>query len=468
MSPLSKKILTILYLLLGVVVCLMAHTPIDKKLVQKEIAAEFQQTFHVQEQRLEQQFQNLINHNLSNIPLDIDYYSVKNGKLETWSKQLFTAGKAPIDGKVLEALNGHYYSRVKRIDSVEYGLFHLLKTNISIQNEYIPNDFNPVYHLSKESILSIEKHDGYVPIYNLHNEVSFYLKIKNVDDLADLYWLYGVLIWATIGIFLGIKLDIQQWGKWQIVVLFIGLIVVRGVMIHFQFPKQLYEGKIFSPILYAQYAWAPSLGDMGINVLLALLTIRKILQYVSPQKRIFHPSVVVFLHSVWVVVFYGINSILVGLIINSTIKLNLPEWINFDLYTLCVGTILALLFYAWYSVWARLMALVYPSRKYKLAIACVPIIIGGIAIITQQGACSMVHVYTAVALTILYGLFLFFPLYNKVVSTGIFTFLITIPTTYIFYSTNTVKEHEKRQLLAEQISTQKDALLETRDRKSVV
>lgn len=295
----------------------------------------------------------------------------RNNTLVAWNDnqvsvpgEIITAGQ----GKpmVKKMSNGWYYWLTQNSDNFLTAGAFLIKRDYSIKNDYLVNDFNPLFgHLSG---VELTTKPGPYPIYSSAGEPLCYLEITEIPSPA-LWFTVTQLVLLVAG-FIAISLFIysfynnHKWFKNRSYLLFIcfltDLITVRLVQFGFQFPSTIYSTPLFSASWYSSSAIQPSLGDYLLNtIILFILGIvffikgsidSKITSKSNHVRKILGAAALVIIFLLTVAIQYLIGD----LILNSAFSLQLQNISGLTTGSLVGILIMLLLFVFYWLVTTRL------------------------------------------------------------------------------------------------------------------
>ncbi len=329
----------------------------------------------------------------------------KNEKLLFWSDNRFIPDYDLIAGnytiKFFELQNGYYifhrdfFKTNKEENKIEIFTYLPLQVRYSLQNKYLTPQVNPRIFPDKQ--LEISK--TFIPkkqIVTAENEYLFSLAYCIKKEPPHLYWLAVSLV-CFVGAFLMLFVFVWKWQDffqrkkyYEIFLLIFAFywLLVRWLMLRNQIPHSFWETDLFNPQFYASSSWSPSLGDLLINLLVALWIVfliqrnfpkTFIFQKVSPKKEIWAKYwvslLLIFLSYVSFYEIFGIfstiftNSQLV-LDISKNIHFHLPHWAAFGVFVL-LSTIYFLLLHLIGRLLIRFLDNHYPIFTLIFGIATI-------------------------------------------------------------------------------------------------
>lgn len=262
-----------------------------------------------------------------------------------------------IKSKFLVLKNGYFLCNYKKLDSLNIVALSLIKNNYQYQNQYLINSFQLNFSVLNNIEISHKKN-----IYNIYNRSSQFLfsiilnSNKENKNLISLIIIVLYLFAVFYLIFYIINLLKVINTKYKIIVFllsFVFLLFLRLITFYFKIPFSIYNSEIFSPIFYASSTLLPSLGDLFLNIILALFIYIFLVNNYNIYKpyfaKIFHfhllvrlfISIVIMLLTL--IVFMIAHYIFKSLIINSSISLSLDNIISFNYLSYIVYFVIAII-----------------------------------------------------------------------------------------------------------------------------
>lgn len=228
------------------------------------------------------------------------FYIFENGRLEYWSDFTFTPnardilGESPI--RVAEKKES-FYLLVKYAADQKHEVVYAIPLLIKypIVNEYLKNTANAQVFVSENFEISLDNNEGFLPV-SLSSESAplFYLKTQGNYSSFGVweYFAFNALFVLSILFFIAYlwracSMQVARFrhGKALLIVIGGGLLL-RFVMIFFNYPFAVLPVELFNPRNYASSFMNPSLGDLLFNVLFAFGIAAFIFVY-YPKIRLF-------------------------------------------------------------------------------------------------------------------------------------------------------------------------------------
>lgn len=225
------------------------------------------------------------------------YFIYRNDTLVLWSHNLYPVPEVLEPGQKLAGPlkfpNGWYASRFIAENEYVYLAVKPIKFEFPHQNNYLNDHFvrpfiqqksaQLTYNLSQADYV-IKKENGDAAIGLIYPDSK---KLVPPDITIILLFFVGI-----VALFSGYWLALS--GLWfrrspfiRFFLFALGLILIRMLMIEFEFPNTLYSTVLFGPELYASSEYFPSLGDFLLNslsILFMAITLPVIVPYGSKNR----------------------------------------------------------------------------------------------------------------------------------------------------------------------------------------
>lgn len=224
--------------------------------------------------------------------------------------------------------------------------------------------------------------------------------------------------------------------------------------------------EVFDPMIYASSTLLPSLGDLALHILTALMVTLAILQLTSIFK-IRKP--------IWIFVTYTITalfgffsadmirSLLRSLIANSNVSFDVTHLSTITVYTLLSVILISILFWIWYAITSTIYkSIKQPNKSFKYLI--VSLLIGLTFFIIFQrvdAQRSLNGLMPSLLFTIVASIFLFYATVRIKRKIGIYKYIVYILLFTFFYAASVQlfqenKEAEYLNLYASKLISNKD------------
>jgi two-component system, NtrC family, nitrogen regulation sensor histidine kinase NtrY len=374
--------------------------------------------------------------------------------------------------KILLLQNGWYLPIYKTKGDFLFVGLHLVKNNFVFENKYLENNFFEIYQLPKNAQIYItNKNAQLLEIRNDHLKESFFLSLAQRDGFTDgsilssILYAIGILVLIySILVFIVIRAN-----RFTFLLKLISIVVlvffVRWLSLNLSVFEQMYGSKLFDPSLYASSAYFPSLGDLGINALIFLMTvyfIKKIFLQNQPLPKGYNLVYGIVIMTGVYCFGWMINSLLQSLVESSKISLNINNLFEVTTFGIVGFICLGILFLA-FSQFSVLSLLILQKsdikRKSILVITGLGLLFIGVGHVLNEGdlifllwpACILLLCFLSVA----YNSKLIV-LITSISSLIIFSFLSGYSINK--YSNN--QQNSEQLLLAEKLSVNDDPVTE--------
>ena len=268
--------------------------------------------------------------------IEILVYS--NDSLRFWTSNVFAApfvvnhSSANIDTEIVQTGSGYYILKSKQVQNHIIVALQLLKYNYKYSNDYLPTAFNRQFSApdNAEVNLKFGKYRINSPDGNFLFSVNFVE--TNELPLWAQYFIFTIyissylcFISALLLIYLYLTIGSKQ--KWIFfLALYLIVFFIRAVQLNYRFPSELYQVYFFNPKYFASSEILPSLGDLFINAIVGVQLCyfafknHKIFQFkgIKSTNTRFFILIIFFLASILALTL--LSQSISGLISNSTIS----------------------------------------------------------------------------------------------------------------------------------------------------
>jgi len=272
----------------------------------------------------------------------LSFYIVENNSLNYWTNRSiqFSTDLNEFKGSngLIKLQNGWYQYLLKKENQKKYLALILIKHDYTIKNKYLKNTFHHSFNLNDELEIVTQQGAEITTIQDKNGDFIFGLKqVKESNSLSnDNNWLLFFLFFS--GYLFLISFISKQSRKTTslrkfspiIVILFIGL--SRFFLLYFLPFEALFNQELFSPTVFAQSLFLPSLGDLIINTVLFAIVIYYLSRAIQNINA--HNKVVVFIIAISTAVSPLIlANLLDGLITNSKINFDINYLLDLNAYS---------------------------------------------------------------------------------------------------------------------------------------
>ena len=410
----------------------------------------------------------------------IEILVYKHDTLKFWTSNVFAApfikDSENFTSEVARSGSGFYLVKQQRNKDELIIALQLIRYNYKFSNEYLPIGFYKSFSAPDNALIELRRGE-----YNVNSPTGKFLFSLTYEQPFELaLWIQYLIFTLYITSFLCLisalllmyKLLINEFRhKWLYFLLFaFDVIILRALQFYFRFPANLHEIQLFNPAYFASSDLLPSLGDFLINTLIGVqLTFFAFKYSYSWEKKLYKPTL--FLKTaatlfipVLIALYYFLAQTISGLVINSSISfrfeniLSLPHISHVGV--LIIATLLLGFLFVFEMAGKCFANRIITSKLYSY------VLLSGIlayALLTYVAG-SFDLVITLFLLTLLIILHFRLRVSNSrkyrislLISVVI---VLSALATYIVSKSETVREHEKRRLLATHLSDARDNLAE--------
>jgi two-component system, NtrC family, nitrogen regulation sensor histidine kinase NtrY len=386
-----------------------------------------------------------------------------------------TIDKKLLSGPFMYYANGWFRVMASKKDDMTAIGLSLVKHDYPYQNNYLVNDFQKDYDL--DANVRLDTIPGMVNISANSGEFLFSLNYTGLHKtevkthlIVYAFFLMAFVTFIILLFYLYQLFPIFNNKPFLLLLAFsFDAIFVRFVLLYFEIPHFLYQTDLFSPYYYATSFISPSLGDLVVNSLL-WLTLAWIfydrfnfsLSEFSNRLKI---SISLILILISGVLFYLLISTIRRMVMDSNIELNLNNIFNIDFYSLLGFFAMTSLVMAFFLVTSRLNMLICKSglNKYVYIMFALLTALLIIPMFPREADHAPGYVYPVLLLVYLLT-FLYFSAksteYRNISGVLIYIVLFSTITTFVLDFYHGVKERQKIKILAVELSSKRDPLME--------
>ncbi len=351
----------------------------------------------------------------------------------------------------------------------------LVKNKFPYQNEYLMNKFQRDFNMPRGIRLSLEKGS-----YDVNSDegkflfsMSFPSSIKPTK--AENFMLFGLCLAAYIIFLIFLyrayeSLSIFNKRKWLIFPAFmVDVAIIRLLILYFKAPSFLYHSVLFSPYYFATSVLSPSLGDLLVNILTLLVVAYlfydrfnfSMRSWRKPLRFSISTLMVLLVATLYFVLTDGVED----LVMDSSIVMNLNNILNIDIFGVLGFAILTAAILALFLFAAKIADIIFDrgkgARDYFIA-ALIAFLIASLVMLIYDFSFRML-INLTVLLIFLFSFAYFLPRkesFKTLTGAVFYIILFAFLTTYLLDDYNALKEKENRKLLASELSSRRDPLLE--------
>jgi signal transduction histidine kinase len=404
----------------------------------------------------------------------------QNDTLSFWSSNAVPVSKwydaSFFAEQVIHLESGWYLLEKKVSDTRKTIALQLIRQEFPYQNKHLNDKFDDSFRLPDEAVISMTSMDH--PVYSSGGEYLFSLDFKDPPSLnAKQTNLLFILYFLFLIIFTAALFQAYLWliplfrAKLLVAAAFaIDVGIIRFLIFYFKVPHSLYESDLFKPFYYGSSFLLPSLGDLLVNGFLLLFVTYAFFVIVKPTLKTvrLHPlarylvSVVLFLLTMGFL--EGIIYFLKGLILDSSLSLNLSNIFQISYFSLLGFIVIAVLllsfFLASYKIFTWTYLIAPTIRLYLISIGAAAVIFAFICYLGSR-PCNFMNLFFIV----IYFLSLWFLRKRKIPVASFYSvvwmlLLFATLSTYTLYRFNFMKEQEQRKWMAVKLTIERDKVTE--------
>ncbi len=281
----------------------------------------------------------------------LSFYVIENNELTYWSNRSvdfsIDLNEFTKNNGLVQLQNGWYQYLLKKSNRKTYLALILIKHNYAINNKYLKNNFHQSFEIANNQLIYPDKEYS-VPHPILNNNGAFLFGLaQNPDTIYDnsSYNNWILLLIFFIGFILIVSFISKQCRKTTVLRKYSPIIVIifialsRLFFLYFYPFTSLFEQELFSPTIFAQSAFLPSLGDLIISTVLFALIIyylSQAIQKVNPNNKII-VFIIVLASAISPLI---LADLLQGLITNSKINFDINYLLDLNDYSFAgIGSI---------------------------------------------------------------------------------------------------------------------------------
>jgi two-component system nitrogen regulation sensor histidine kinase NtrY len=274
-------------------------------------------------------------------------------------------------------LSGYYEINKKTVGSYTIVFLIHVKNQFSIENQYLKNGIAPELFPRNSLSLASFTDKEIVNIFNINKNYLFAVKLSE-ENLKNIYVTIKLWLWV-VGMF-SICLFINSYCAWlarrghtlsATLLLSIFFVSIRLSDLHFFWFNHQFNLPIFSPLIYAQNNFLPSLGDLLLNVIagtwIVLFAYKYRNNYVIPKWITSRKVAGVLIHIFMLLILAGIafmlDEIFYGLIGNSKIDFDITNIINLGWISWSCIFILCII---WFNIYLITSIFIELSKQLKV------------------------------------------------------------------------------------------------------
>jgi two-component system nitrogen regulation sensor histidine kinase NtrY len=297
----------------------------------------------------------------------ISFYVFENEESTSW-----TNSSVPFSGiddfvaesGVLLLKNGWYQYHKKKKKSTTYLGLILIKSQYSIQNNHINSKLHKSFGITNEVEISLFQQEKAKEIIDDSGKRLFSLKITSANYQSSNGWFILAFFLGLVMLLLFVYQYCKQHRKLKkyaalLSILFVLLFYAFSVL--FSIPANFYHQKIFSPTIFGQSSFLPSLGHFLFTAVVVMLV--TILWIKTPkntsQNSLFKAILLIVFISFLNVIF---TNWFQGLISNSNINFDVNFFLDLSAYSF-VGILIVLVLFSCLVILVNYVLTQYSSKQ---------------------------------------------------------------------------------------------------------
>ena len=404
----------------------------------------------------------------------------KNDSLRYWTSNVFAApvmrDSQNFSTEVIRTGSGYYLVRQKQVRNFHIVALQLIRYDYRYANDYLPTGFFKKFSAPANAAINLS-HSQY-EIRNPEGKFLFSLTYEQPFELA--IWLQYLVftlyissfLFLVSALFLLYTIILKDFRpKWILFIAFVlDVVILRALQFYFRFPADLYQVVLFNPAYYASSDWLPSLGDFLINALIGVQLTFLAYKYqfslkggstISAFKKRVAVSVSILL---LVVLYYLLTETIKGLVINSSISFRFENILSLPHISHTGMLIIGCLLFGFLLIYELVGKLFF-----RWSIDWKTFVIAAISGILLHAVFTFIFgnfdPLASLFLLILFAILLFkinektsvTYQVSRVISLVI---VLSVLATNLLNRSETLREHQKRSLLASHLSDARDNLAE--------
>ncbi|MBW6459366.1 MAG: GHKL domain-containing protein [Bacteroidales bacterium] len=351
----------------------------------------------------------------------------------------------------------------------------LVKSDYPYQNEYLVNAFQEDFKIPETTTLDTVP--GRNNIHAADGQFLFSIWIppgtgnnRSAELLAFLFFTLALVFLIAVLFYLYLAFDFFRKRPFLFLLAFVfDVFLLRFLILYFEIPRFIYQSDLFGPYLYASSIISPSLGDLFINsaifLTLAWIFYDKFNFSIDGHGRVGRKITGLVLMLFQGILFYFLVSAIRRMVIDSSIELNLNNIFNIDIYSGIGFMAMTSMIMAFFLVTAKLCGMICKSECNPWQFAAMALFTSLLTIPLFSTGSS--HAYPLVYPAVLMIYFMSFLTFNNKKAgyrniQGALTYIVlfALISTFILDYYHHEKEKGRRKILAAELSSKRDPLME--------
>jgi two-component system nitrogen regulation sensor histidine kinase NtrY len=406
--------------------------------------------------------------------LGINVLVYKNGTLNFWSSfRAFPSDLSRLrEGVNYQPFPNGWYELVKKTVGNEVFVFLInIKDQYSIENQYLKNGIAPSLFPRNSLEIATFTDKEIVDIFSINKDYLFPVKLSQ-DSLKNIYVTIKLWLWI-VGLF-SICLFVNSYCSWlakrgftlsATLILGMFFIAVRLSDLTFFWFNHQFNLDVFSPYIYAQGEFLPSLGDLFLHVIaitwLVLFAYVHRSEYRLPVWLTSNKFTGILFHVLFLLVLsvaaFALDEIFYGLILNSKINFDFTNIISLGWISWISILILCII---WFNIYLLSNIFIHLSKQFNVTNKERLIVF--IVLIATYGVYKLATDFTI--FFIVYGLLIFIIAWNNYVqqrkfSIGVFAVIflsMSFLTALKYLKFIDIKERTNRETIVQKLLAEDD------------
>jgi len=410
----------------------------------------------------------------------IEILIYKNDSLRFWTSNVFAApvilNNEYFSPEVIQTGSGYYLARHKKIRNTFIVALQLVRYGYNYENDYLPTGFFKKFSAPANAFISLRPGENEIKnadgkfLFSITYEQPFELPIWLQYLIFTLYISsFLFLVSAVFILYLIISKEFQH--KWILFMAFVcDVVLLRALQFYFRFPADLYQLHLFNPAYFASSDLLPSLGDFLINAILAVQLAFLAFKNRFSGSRIVSISALAnyfaasFSVLLLVVLYYLLTDTIFGLVLNSSISFRFENILSLPHASHAAMLIIACVLIA-YMLLFELAGKLFIRYAIGLRTYIVAALSGIVVYSLFTYFSGNFDPFNSIFLFLLFSA-LFFKINDKTSSIYqvsrviVMIIVLSVLATMLLNQSETLREHQKRALLASHLSDARDNLAE--------
>jgi two-component system nitrogen regulation sensor histidine kinase NtrY len=395
----------------------------------------------------------------------------ENGLAKEWSTKLipFRASIGPRDGVdngLVLLRNGWYLCRTTERDGRLLAVFTLVRTDVGFENRHVRSGWNNQMAIDDAHTLTYAE-TGTFALHHADGTVAGHVRLNGHADaaayasIAALLWVVGLILVALLLWHVANRLERSYGALRAGVALSAVLIGIRALMVWTKAPGALYAIELFGPAQYASSAALPSLGDVVLHVLCAMVIALRLQRVALPNGEAKPYRNWLLLAAAHLAV-WPVHALLRSLVVDAAFPLDLNMPFALTWYSIIGLATVFIVLVCYYLVLGWLVRQVHPVGSRWTSVL-VPLAAGWLLSAGLAWGRSEL-----LPMLVMGGLTAAFMLVIRIVSARLKGFSLFTPAVLMFTLFATVvlqtelhrNEHLRREALARKLNMQQDPITE--------